>query len=133
MTQRTIRKEVEDKIKAWAVPKAIPVAFENVPFTKPSDIPFIELYIIPATTVNTTVSASRATNFGIIQINIYTPSGKGTKQSEDIAEELIRLFPVVPKMGTVSIEQTGSIMSPLYDAQWRVLPIRFTYRQENYL
>lgn len=132
MTQRTIRKEVEDRLAAWAAPRNIKIAYENVAFTKPTTT-FVEVHIIPATTVNPTVDAKRATNYGIIQINIYAPSGEGTKKSEELAQELIELFPVVPKTGSVSIEQTGSIMSPLYDAQWRVLPVRFRYRQENYL
>ena len=132
MTQRTLRKEIEDKVASWAISKNIKIAYENVPFTKP-DSTFVELYIIPATTVNPTVDAKRATQYGVIQFNIYCKAGEGTKKSEDLAQELIQLFPVVPKSGTVSIEQTGSIMAPLYDAQWRVLPVRFRYRQENYL
>lgn len=132
MTQRTLRKEIEDKVALWAISKNIKIAYENVPFTKP-DSTFVELYIIPATTVNPTVDAKRATQYGLIQFNIYCKAGEGTKKSEDLAQELIQLFPVVPKSGTVSIEQTGSIMAPLYDAQWRVLPVRFRYRQENYL
>lgn len=130
MTQRTIRQEVETKVKAWASSKGIALALENVPFTKP-DTTWIQLYIIPATTVNPTVNAKRATMFGFLQFNIYTKDGIGTKASEELAQEIIDLFPVVPKTGTVSIEQTGSIMNPLYDAQWRVTPVRIRYRQEN--
>ena len=132
MTQRTLRKEIEDKVAAWAATKSIPIAYENVTFVKPTTT-FIELYIIPATTVNPTVAAKRATLYGMIQFNIYCKSGEGSKKSEDLAQELIDLFPVVPKIGTVSIEQTGSIMNPLYDSQWRVLPVRIRYRQEQQL
>ena len=134
MTQRALRKEIEDKAAAWAASKSpvIKIAYENVTFVKP-DSTFIELYIIPATTVNPTVAAKRATHYGMIQFNIYCKSGEGTKKSEDLAQELIDLFPVVPKVGTVSIEQTGSIMNPLYDSQWRVLPVRIRYRQEQQL
>lgn len=132
MTQGTLRKEIEDKVAAWATTKNIPIAYENITFTKPTTT-WIELYIIPATTVNPTVNAKRATLYGMIQFNIYTKSGEGSKKSEDLAQELIDLFPVVPKTGTVSIEQTGSIMNPLYDSQWRVLPVRIRYRQEQQL
>jgi hypothetical protein len=133
MTQRTIRLEVEAKVKAWAAAQspAIPIAYENAAFAK-TDTTFIELYIIPATTVNQTVSAARKTLTGLIQFNIYTKEGVGTKKSEELAQALIDLFPVVPKTGTVSIEQTGSIMNTLYEAQWLVTPVRFRYRQENY-
>lgn len=133
MTQRTLRKEIEDKVSNWAANQTPPlqIAYENVAFTKPAT-PFVELYIIPAVTVNPTVDTKRTTLIGYIHFNIYCPSGKGTKQSEDIAQALINLFPVYPKTGTVSIENIGYVMSPLYDAQWRVLPVRIKYRQENY-
>jgi len=131
MTQRTIRTELETKINTWALSKNIPVSWENVSFEKP-DNTFIEVFIIPATTLNPNVTANRNTNYGMLQINIHTKSGAGTKQSELLAQELIELFPVVPKSGTVSIEQTGSILNAMYDAQWRILPVRFRYRQENY-
>lgn len=133
MTQRTVRSEIESKIIAWAATKspAIKLALENVPFTKP-ETTFIEVYIIPATTVNPNIDGVRTTLYGIIQFNIYSKQAVGTKESEDLAQELIDLFPVVPKTGTVSIEQTGSILNPMYDAQWRMLPVRIRYRQENY-
>ena len=133
MTQRTLRKEIEDKVRAWANSQspAIKIAYENVPFEKTDDT-FIQLYIIPAASVNSTVDAKRVTLLGILQFNIFTKAGEGTKKSEDLAQALIDLFPVFPKIGTVSIESSGYIMSPLYDAQWRVTPVRFNYRQENY-
>lgn len=135
MTQRTLRKEIEDKVAAWAANQNIQIAYENVPFTKPNkndEDAFIEFYIIPTVTVNPTVDTKRTTLIGLLQFNIYTKSGKGTKKSEDLAQALINLFPVYPKTGTVSIESVGYTMNPLYDAQWRVLPVRFKYRQENY-
>ena len=133
MTQHTLRKEIEDKVATWAGSKnpVIKIAYENVAFTKP-DSTFVELYIIPATTVNNTVDSKRVTLLGLIQFNIYSKSGEGAKKSEMLAQEIIDLFPVYPKTGTVSIEQTGSIERPLYDAQWRVLPVRIRYRQETY-
>lgn len=133
MTQKTLRKEIEDKVRAWANSQSpvIKIAYENVPFEKTDDT-FIQLYIIPAASVNSTVDAKRVTLLGILQFNIFTKAGEGTKKSEDLAQALIDLFPVFPKTGTVSIESSGYIMSPLYDAQWRVTPVRFNYRQENY-
>ena len=133
MTQRTVRKELEDKIITWAASKTpqLKIAFEGVPFEKPLDQNFIEVVLIPAVSANKTLDAKRVTLYGTLQVNIYSPSGKGTKYSEDLAQSLIDFFPVFPKTGTVSIEQTGYIMPALYDAQWRVLPVRITYRQEN--
>ena len=132
MTQRTIRSEIEGKLTTWANTKQIKIAYENVEFEKPDSNTWLEFQIIPVTTVNKTVSASRKSLYGLLQINIYSKVGKGTKEAENLAQELIDLFPVVPKTGTVSIEQTGNVLPSIYDGGWRVTPVRFKYRQENY-
>ena len=129
----SLRIEVENKIKTWANSKnpVIPISYESVPFTKP-DTTWIEVFIIPAMTDNTTLSTQRKTLKGIIQINLYTKDGVGTKLSETLAEEIINILPATTKSSNLSIEKTGYIMSPVKDAQWRVTPIRFEYRQESY-
>ena len=132
MTQRTIRAEIEAKLKTWADAKSpqIQIAYENVDFVKP-DTTWIQMFLIPAITANTTVDTKRKTHLGMVHFNIYTKLNKGTKESETLAQELIELFPVFPKTGTVSIEQTGSIYNPFNDAVWRVTPVRIRYRQED--
>lgn len=129
----SLRIEVENKIKTWANSKnpVIPISYESVPFTKP-DTTWIEVFIIPAMTDNTTLSTQRKTLKGIIQINLYTKDGVGTKLSETLAEEIINILPATTKSSNLSIEKTGYIMSSLKDAQWKVTPIRFEYRQESY-
>ena len=67
----------------------------------------------------------------MVHFNIYTKLNIGTKESETLAQELIDLFPVFPKSGTVSIEQTGSIYNTFTDSLWRVIPVRIRYRQED--
>jgi len=133
MTQLTIRKELEDKIIAFAASQVPPlkVAFEGVSFEKPNEPAFLEVYRIPHATRNNYIDGIHKTLYGMLHINVYTKDGNGTKLSETIAEKLISLFPVIPKTGTVSIEQTGSIQNPVTTAQWRVLPVRFNYRQED--
>lgn len=133
MTQRTLRLDVEQRITTWANSKSpvIPVAYENVPFTKP-DTTWIEVYIIPSVTSNYTLSTTRKTLRGSIQVNIYTKAGTGTKTSELLTEEIVALFPPTIKTNTLCIERTGQVMSPVYDAQWRCTPVRFEYRQEDY-
>jgi len=134
MTIQVVRKEITDKLKTWAAAQSTPlkIAIEGVPFEKPSD-PWLELFVMPSTTVDSNVGVKRATLYGFFQINIYTKDGEGTKKAEDIAQALITLYPVIPKLSTVSIEQTGSILNHYQDAQWRVTPVRIRYRQENYL
>ena len=140
MTQKTLREELTNKLKVWAASKnpQIPIAVENVDDldiktrATAAKTAWIQVYLIPARTVNYTVSASRKTLTGFFQVNLYAPMNKGTAYSETLAQEIIDLFPVVPKTGTVSIEQTGSIMNASFDSQWRLVPVRFEYRQEDY-
>lgn len=132
MTQRTIRLELEAKVRAWAEAKnpIIKIAYENVDFVKP-DTTWIQMFLIPAITTNTTVDTKRKTHLGMVHFNIYTKLNIGTKESETLAQELIDLFPVFPKSGTVSIEQTGSIYNTFTDSLWIVTPVRIRYRQED--
>lgn len=132
MTQRTIRLELEAKTKTWATGKTpqIQIAYENVDFVKP-DGTWVQMFLIPALTANNTVDTIRKTYYGMVQFNIYTKINKGTKEAEELAQELINLFPVIPKVGTVSIEQTGSILNTFVDSIWRVTPVRIHYRQED--
>lgn len=134
MTQQVVRKEITDRLKQWASSQTTPlkIAIEGVPFEKPNT-PWLELIINPVTTVDSNVGVKRSTLLGFFQVNIYCKDGEGTKLSEDLAAAIIALYPVVPKVGTVSIEATGSILNSYQDAQWRVTPVRIRYRQENYL
>lgn len=66
-----------------------------------------------------------------MQINVWCPSGKGTKQSDDIAQAIMTAFPVVPKTGTVSIESTPSAKQAIIDPSgYRITPVICSYRQE---
>jgi len=132
MSQRVIRLELEQKLRDWNATQGdkYPIAFEGVPFTKPNNT-FLEIYLIPSASVNKNINGVRYAMYGTMQINIYNKDGNGTKEAETIAQSLIEWFPVFPKTGKVSIESTGTIQSPLSDAQWGVTPIRFRYRYES--
>lgn len=128
----SIRSELETRLKTWADAQSpkIPIAFEGVPFTKPPGTPFLQAYLMPAVTINPTVDGIRSREVGIFQVNCWVADGKGSAEAEALARNIINLFPLVPKTGTVSIEKTPSMASPLIDDGWRVVPVTITYRQE---
>lgn len=133
MSQFIIQSELETRVKNWAAAQSpvVQVAYENVPFTKPADkSPFVEVYLSPVVTSNVTVAGNRQRYLGNLYINIWTPDGKGTGQSNRILASLVSAFPVVPKTGSVSIESLPNAKRAIYEDGWRVVPVTIQYRYE---
>lgn len=134
MSNSIIRAELETRLKAWAdaqVPK-VPIAFEGVSFTKPTDGVFLEAYLIPNLTLDTAVDGTRQRHLGIFQVNCWARSGKGMRQVEALAQNIINLFPLLPKSGMVSIEKTPNAESHLLDPSgWIIVPVTVSYRFET--
>lgn len=134
MSNSVIRAELETKLKAWAdaqIPK-VPVAFENLPFTKPTNGVFIEAYLIPNDTIDVDVSGNSKRYIGIFQVNCWAKSGNGMKQVEALAQNIISLFPMLPKAGSVSIEGTPQAARSILDSSgWTVVPVTIKYRYEQ--
>jgi hypothetical protein len=95
---------------------------------------YLEVFFLVSNTTNPTIDALRTRTKGIVQVNCYTPDGKGSAGVEALAQGIVNLFPVFPKsyMPTVSIEQTPASNQALVDASWRFIPVRISYRQEAY-
>jgi hypothetical protein len=135
MTISAVRAYFETALNTWATSQspAIPISFENTPFTKPSSGNFLECFLLPASTLARTVGANKEREVGIFQVNIWTPNGVGTGDVMSVAEDIVSLFPIVPKVGSVSIDKAPSIERAILDTSgWYVLPIIFHYRHENY-
>lgn len=130
----TIRSELEARIITWADAQSpkIPVALENVSFTKPTIGGYLETFFLASVTVNPDVEASRERETGILQVNCCVPQGNGTKAANELVAAIITLFPVLPKTGTVSIEHPPQKSNglPRDDGFW-IVPISISYRQER--
>lgn len=135
MSNSIIRASFETKLAMWAdaqTPK-IPIAFQNQSFKKPDSSPFLEAYLLPNDTLNKEVSGQRKTYIGIFQVNCWAKSGKGMNQVESLAQGIADLFPVLPKTGAVSIEQTpAQEKAILDDSGWVIVPVTIKYRMESY-
>jgi hypothetical protein len=133
MSNSIIRAELETRLKAWADAQVplIPVAFENVPFTKPSDGVFLEPLLIPLPTADREVTGTSKRFTGLFRVNCWARSGRGMGQVEKLAQNVISLFPLLPKRGSVSIESTPYSDNSVQDGTgWVVVPVTIKYRME---
>jgi hypothetical protein len=136
MSNAIIRATLETQLKQWAdaqTPK-IPIAFQGVAFTKPTDgSPYLEPHLIPNATSNYELSGQRKTYIGLFQVNCWAQAGKTMKQVEALAQSVIDLFPILPKVGPVSIEFTPTAENVIPDdSGWLVVPVTIKYRMETY-
>lgn len=71
-----------------------PVAWPNMEFTTPTNSMFVVFSLVERVTNRASLGASSYLNraYGSVQIDIYTPIGKGTKASRVIAERLERVY-----------------------------------------
>lgn len=137
MSNSIIRSYFETRVKAWADAQTpvVPVAFQNVPFTRPTlgsaTNVWLECFVIPNVTTNVEISGKRSTKYGLVQINCWGQQGKGMKAVEAVADALVNLFPIVPK-GVVSVEGTPDVKPSIPDgAGWVAVPVTIKYRYED--
>lgn len=133
MSNAVIRAELEARLKTWAdaqTPK-VPVAFQGAPFTKPADGTFLEAFLLPNDTLNKELSGSRKTYIGLFQVNCWARSGKGMGEVERLAQNVIGIYPMLPKSGAVSIEKTPHAEKSILDSGWVIVPVTIQYRMET--
>jgi hypothetical protein len=94
MSRETERKLIIDHFKLNWDPADGPVAYPNQEFNTPANSMFAVVHIVEGMTTRKSIGYSqylkRAT--GTLQIDIYAPSGSGTKTSRIIGERLERIY-----------------------------------------
>lgn len=74
---------------------AIPTIWENEKATPDAAKPYLEAFFVPASTAALSVGIGGFNeNLGFFQINVHTPIDKGTKQNDEICDQLIELFEI---------------------------------------
>lgn len=134
MSLSIVRAALETRLATWAAAQSTPlsIAFEDVSFVKPDSDPYLECFLIPNMTVNHETSGTRKTLYGLFQVNVWTPGGTGRGQAETLSQGVVDLFPVVPKLGAVSVEGTPSTNAPRSDSSgWSITPVLIKYRYEG--
>ena len=77
-----------------AISPTIATAYENVSFTPTINVPYQELYDIPASNAHLFINSANYEALGVFQITLRYPSGKGTKDVSNRAGvyEWIQMF-----------------------------------------
>lgn len=127
------RSEIETRINEWARAQspAIPVAFQNVKFTKPVSGPYLEVVLLGDNSTNRNLAADGIRTYGMFQVNVYAPVNAGMGQVEALAKSIVDLFPVIPKTGTVSIEAPLNTSGSTVIDAFVCIPVRARYRIES--
>ena len=128
------RQELETRLAVFAASQTPPLAvcWENVPFTRPIGVPWLECYLISASTVAVTLAGTRNRERGSFAVNCWCPSGQGVSLLDALSAKVVAAFPVIPKTGNVSIEQPGNTSKLMYDqAGWVAISCVMPYRVET--
>jgi hypothetical protein len=87
--------------------------------------------MLASTSTCPTVDGKRVRINGRLQINVVVHDGVGSHEVEGLTEAIVSLFPIVPKTGTVSIEQPPQTGAAILILDKRYIPITVSYRQES--
>ena len=139
MSDRIIRSLFEARLKAWVTTRVspLPIAFEDVAFTPPTDgSPYLRAFLLPANTTSEDLEGKHTAYRGVFQVSVVTKVGGGRGAAGLIAEEINALFPnnleltkadfsvyVRSQMSTASAQQGDTTIS---------LPLSFQYRADTF-
>lgn len=132
MSNKLCRKAIETRLAAWAAARvpALPVAWENVPFTQPSGA-YLRAFLLPATTTGLDLAGAGRTYRGVYQISVASPINAGAGAAEGIADELAALFPLNLLLSVTGL--TLQVIAPVTAAQGAqdatnfIVPVSFQY------
>lgn len=126
-----IRNFFEKKLNSYAITSNLPIALQNVAFNRPLNGIWLECFLLPTRAWHREVTANKLKicEIGIFQVNVWVKNGYGMGAGEDVAKEIVNLFPVLPKL-EVSIEYPGNIGKALApeDVGFTAIPITFEYK-----
>lgn len=131
-----IRALLEARLSTWAKSQtpAIPVAWQNVPFTPPTGR-FLRAWVMPAETGSETLDGAHRRYVGVFQVSVYVPQGTGPAAGEAIAESIAALYPMNDLLSMTGLDVM--IVSPMSIAQGfnsdgrYVVPVSCRYRADT--
>ena len=127
----SIRSELETKLVLFAASASppIPVARENLKFIQPSTGFYLTFHMLGDSNKNRNISASSRIT-GRFQITCYGELGVGLGALESLADRIVNIYPVLPKIGIVSIEEALNVGQSLIEDNFVCIPITGKYRVE---
>jgi len=134
MSNKRIRSLLEQRLKAWADARPIPVAWDNVKFTPPTG-PYIRATLLPADTTSIDLEGAHRGYLGLFQLSINVPLSTGPGQAETLADELSALFPMTLRLESgsfwVQITSPCSAYPGIPGDTHYMVPVRFRYRADT--
>jgi len=136
VSNKLCRKAIESRLATWAAARvpALPVAWENVPFTQPTSA-YLRAFLLPATTTGIDLAGAGRTYRGVYQVSVVAPLNAGPGAAEGIADELAALFPLNTRLSVTGL--TLQVVTPVTAAQGAqdatnfTVPVSFQYRADT--
>lgn len=135
MSHSRVRALFNTALIAYATPKNIRVATDNVKFTPNTNETYIVAHLIPADTYTNTLGGDHKAFIGLYQMKVVTGTGVSTSVSDNITQDLQAVF-LVDKLFTkdgFTVQVVSPIHSPegkAQDGSW-VVPCYFEYRADT--
>ena len=135
MSQKAIRAAIETALSDWAQGLEYPVAWENSQFTPAAGQTWLRFSMLPANTRSDDLSGDHRAYTGVVQIDVFMPSGTGPGAGAELVGELEALYPASTYLegeGVSVLIQTPLSVGPAQaDESWWVIPCSFTYRVDS--
>lgn len=130
MSDLEIRRALETRLAALL--PAVDIAAENVAYTPTIGRPYQEVWLLPNTPLSPTLGNRELTQErGILQVSLYYPLNKGTREVMERAEAVRGHFPrgLTLSSGGVSvvIERRASVAPGRPVNGWYVVPVSVPY------
>ncbi len=110
---------LESRVAVICSSLGLPVAWPNIAFTPPDNVPYGRVYILPAQTVGQDLEGQLRTYQGILQLNIIAPAGSGVTQARGLTTSVADAFPeglpLVDGDLTVYINGPPQVRPPIQD------------------
>ncbi|MEG6293878.1 DUF4128 domain-containing protein [Enterobacter hormaechei] len=122
------------RLGEWADAEDIPVAWENVPFTPPSDGLYLAVHYMPAKPRTVDLGLRCRIYSGVYQINVVAPVGIGRTDVVALADRVAELFPegqeIEGRGFTCWIDQTPGVFRGITTSVAYTVPVSLNYRAD---
>ncbi|MDM0041879.1 phage tail terminator-like protein [Variovorax sp. J22R193] len=137
MSTKACRALLEARVKTWADAHnpVLPIAFENVKFTKPASGIYLRTFTLPNPTDSRFMEATDRVYMGVFQVSIVAPLQTGPAAAEAIVTELEALFPLnLDLTSTLKVTTITPVSAApaLQEPDAYVTPASFSYQATTY-
>lgn len=135
MSNKQIRALLEGRLKtaAAAYAPALPVAYQNAAFTKPTAGAYLRCFLLPNETDSRFLEETDRDYMGVFQVSVVAPLNGGPAVAESVVAWLEGLFPkglLITGALTVRVMSVPSAAPPLFEPDAYVVPVSFTYQAQ---